>query len=328
MLRRIRVVQKLPGQRFEEELLCEEWNHAHAEIPVHRMPPGGFIQTTTFWAVGLRESGCWAKSIPGVPHRAAAADGGGWVDKTAALFQIEVIHHRHQTCELWLEVLTGDIYALGIPISAPVGHGFILIFAGDTVLGVGHRKEGVQVYCAGFADGQVFHQLVDAPLGQAGLPLARLADVVALFAVPDAALQQAAVTVLHDQVFIDILLPERAVFVGIGHVDMEADHRVVLLRLLHQPEDAGVCIGVLRAFEFSVRLEEGWVFGVMAFILPAHEVDDLLDSAGDLPELPDAVQRLIECHVYPAGFGCEERLVGHALMVLVNRLWHLSVSLG
>ena len=74
---------------------------------------------------------------------------------------------------------------------------------------------------------QIFQKLEDSFLCEAGFELLCMGDEIALFAAPDAAFTETAVGVLDDGVLFKIFRPVRTVFIGVVHVDVETDIRVV-----------------------------------------------------------------------------------------------------
>ena len=154
---------------------------------------------------------------------------------------------------------------------------------------------------------------VDSALRQSRLPFAGIDDVVHV--VPhdlDAGYEQLAFLVLGQQILLDILIPQRAMAIGIEHVDMEADGRVVTPCLADEPTQAFQRRGVMGQFQPGVDLIPGRIAMVMAPFLPADEVDDLGDAAGEIVGFADHLQRLLK--------GAE-----HIVRLLEERLFRQSL---
>ena len=136
---------------------------------------------------------------------------------------------------------------------------------------------------------------VDSALRQSRLPFAGIDDVVHV--VPhdlDAGYEQLAFLVLGQQILLDILIPQRAMAIGIDHIDMEADCGVVAPCLADEPAQAFERCGVMGQFQPRVDLVPGGIAMVMAPFLPADEVDDLGDAAGEVVGFADHLQRLLK----------------------------------
>ena len=136
---------------------------------------------------------------------------------------------------------------------------------------------------------------VDPALCQPRLPFAGIDDVVHV--VPDdldAGHEQLALLILGQQILLDILIPQRAMAIGIDHIDMEADGGVVAPCLADEPAQAFERCGVMGQFQPRVDLVPGGIAMVMAPFLPADEVDDLGDAAGEVVGFADHLQRLLK----------------------------------
>ena len=127
------------------------------------------------------------------------------------------------------------IDALFVPEIDNGEHGFFVLFERDFVEWRFGSEECVDMDGLGILQfRQIFQKLEDSFLRKAGFELLRVGDEIALFAAPDAAFTETAVGVLDDGVLFKIFRPVRAVFIGVVHVDVETDIRVVFFpRLAH-----------------------------------------------------------------------------------------------
>ncbi len=116
---------------------------------------------------------------------------------------------------------------------------------------------------------QHLQQRVNPPLGTPGFPLLRVTQRVGLLAVPHDAFERRAALVFGDDVFVQILLPQWAVLVGIQRIDVQADDGVMRSAFVHQPLQALDRGRVLRSFQAMIDFAPGRVLRVVPVKLPA-----------------------------------------------------------
>ena len=143
----------------------------------------------------------------------------------------------------------------------------------------------------GLLDGKDAEQFVDALLGESEAPLLCVADRIAPLAAA-----KCSVFGSGDHVVLDILVPQRAVLVGVDHVDVHGHRGVVFLAFRHDPTDTFESRVVLGTFQGVVSVEEGGILGVMAVVLPSHEVDYLRHAERDVVHALDDFDSLFAGH--------------------------------
>ena len=206
------------------------------------------------------------------------------------------------------DAFTGDIKAALAPVMENLALGFHIAVGGQSAvleLGVpgadglavlALRNEDVDVDRVTLLElGDHGDEPVNPPLGQSGLPFLRIDHVEHRLTLHlDAGRKQVALRVAREAVLCQILIPQRAMLVGVEHVEVQADRGVVAPGFADEPPQTVQRGGILRAFQAGIHLVPGGKAVVVASLLPTDEVNDLGNAAGQVIGLPDHLERLLE----------------------------------
>ena len=161
-------------------------------------------------------------------------------------------------------------------------------------------------------------QGANALLQIAGRPFLGVADGVALLAAENLPFHERPVGIPAQQALLDIRLPEGRVFIGVIGADVQAHVGIVGTRLRDQHPQGHCRVFGPRRLALVADLVPGRIAGIVAVVIPAHEIDDLVEPARKGMGPLDDLQRLVHRGPYVRiALLLEEDLVDERLVVVV-----------
>ena len=124
--------------------------------------------------------------------------------------------------------------------------------------------------------------------------------------------QQLTVCVLCEAIVGDVFVPERALPVGIDHVEVKAHRGVEFSPFTDQPAQAVEGCGILLPLEPGIYIIPGGIAMVVPTLLPTDEVNDLGDAACEVIGPADGLQSLFK-RAHDIMLFLEHRLFGKAI---------------
>ena len=106
---------------------------------------------------------------------------------------------------------------------------------------------------------------------------------------------------------------------SVEHVDVEADRGVIVFGLPHKPPDTVQRIIILRPFYRGVSTEESRILGVVAIVLPADQINDLLKTWSHGIHPLYGLQSLFASHI-DCTFAVVTHLIGSHVLFVKLRL--------